>query len=322
MMDEVSASIIIPCKSTDGYVKECVRHCLGLTYANFEVLVLPDYEQPLSFGDTRVKAIPTGVAKPSEKRNVGTKCSNGEIIALIDADAYPDKDWLRNAVKYFKDSEVAAVGGPSITPESDGMRQKASGLILSSRLGGGGLAYRYTVSKMKNDEDLPTCNLVLRRSVLDKLGGFNIDHWPGEDTYLALQITKHLKMKMVYAPEVVVYHHRRPLFKRYLKQIWSYGLHRGYFVKKFPQTSRKPIYFVPSLFVTGLVGGLPFSFLNPILMMVYMSVLTIYFAACFLEGLKTKNLKMALLVFAGMFVTHVTYGIAFLKGLVTRNLKE
>lgn len=320
-MNETYASIIIPCRSIDEYVKECVRHCLNMSYANFEILVLPDYEQPLSFDDPRVRVIPTGVVKPSKKRNVGLKYSNGEISALIDADAYPDKDWLRNAVKYFKDSEVAAVGGPGITPESDGMRQKACGLILSSKLGGGGLTYRYTVGKMKNDEDLPTCNLVLRRSVLDELGGFNVNYWPGEDTYLALQVTRHLNMKMVYAPDVVVYHHRRPLFKRHLKQMWSYGLHRGYFVKKFPETSRKPIYFMPSLFVVGLIGGLPLSVFNSMLMMIYLGALAIYFTACFIESLRTKNLKMSLLVFTGIILTHLTYGIAFLKGLVTRNLK-
>lgn len=321
MASQPFASIIIPCKNIDNYTEECVKHCLGLGYKNFEVLVLPDHVQEVSFNDPRVKVVPTGVVKPPEKRNIGIKCSNGEICALIDADAYPDKDWLRNVMKYFKDPEVAAVGGPGVTPESDFERQKASGLILSSPLGGGGLMYRYTSGKMRDDEDLPTCNLVLRKSVLDKLGGFNVNYWPGEDTYLALQVTRHLNMKMVYAPDVVVYHHRRPLFKRHLKQIWSYGLHRGYFVKKFPETSRKPIYFMPSLFVVGLIGGLPLSVFNSMLMIIYLGVLTIYFTACFIESLRTKNLKMALLVFTGIILTHLTYGIAFLKGLATRNLK-
>jgi glycosyltransferase involved in cell wall biosynthesis len=321
-LDEVYASIIIPCKRIDDYVEECVRYCLGLSYAHFEVLVLPDNEQSLSFDDPRVKVIPTGVVKPSVKRNVGIKCASSLICALIDADAYPCKDWLTNAARHFQDPDVAAVGGPGVTPKSDSLPQRAGGLILSSKLGGGGLAYRYTLGKRRNDEDLPTCNLVLRKSVLDKLGGFNTNHWPGEDTWLSLQITKHLKMKMVYEPAAVVYHHRRPLFKQHLKQIWSYGLHRGFFVKKFPETSRRPIYFAPSLFVIGLIVGLALSFWNPALMMLYISVLGIYLTACLIEGLKTKNLRITLLVFPGMFLTHITYGIAFLKGLATKNLKE
>jgi len=321
-LNEVLASIIIPCKQIDSYVEECIRHCLGLHYQHLEVLVLPDSEQALSFDDPQVKVIPTGAVKPSEKRNIGIKSAGGQICALIDADAYPDRDWLSNAVKHFEDPNVAAVGGPNVTPENDGLHQLASGMILSSKLGGAGLAHRYTLEKKRNDEDLPTCNLVLSKSVLDKLGGFNSDHWPGEDTYLCLQITKHLRMRIVYSPEVVVYHHRRPLFKQHLKQIWSYGLHRGYFVKKFPETSRKPLYFTPSIFVMGLFLGLALSFLNSLLLMIYFSILAVYFGACFVEGLKTKNPKMALLVFTGMFLTHVTYGVAFLKGLVTGNLKD
>lgn len=322
MVEELSASIIIPCKKIDEYVEECVKHCLSLSYANLGVLVLPDREQHLSYNDSRVRVIPTGVAKPSHKRNVGIKCSKSEICAFIDADAYPHKDWLKNVVKYFKDAEVAAVGGPSLTPASDNIWQKASGLILASRLGGGKFTHRYTSRKTKDDDDLPACNLVLRKSVLDKLGGFNVDNWPGEDTYLSMQITKQLNMKMVYAPDVVVFHHRRSLFREHLKQIWAYGLHRGYFAKKYPENSRKPIYFIPSLLVFGIITGLPLAFLNTVLMVVYLSLLAAYFTACLFEGIKTKNLKTAFFVSIGIPLTHITYGIAFLRGLAIKNLKD
>jgi len=322
VIERFFASIIIPCKSIDEYVEECVKHCLDLSYANFEILVLPDCEQQLSCDDSKIKVISTGVVKPSQKRNVGIRCSNSEICAFIDADAYPHKDWLRNVVKYFKDADVAAVGGPSLTPRSDNLWQKASGLILASRLGGGMFAHRYTARKTKNDDDLPTCNLVLRKSVLDKLGGFNIDIWPGEDTYLSMQITKKLKMKMVYTPDVVVYHHRRSLFREHLKQIWAYGLHRGYFARKFPENSRKPIYFLPSLLFLGIIIGLPLAFLNTLLMVVYFSLLVTYFIVCLLEGIKTKTLRTAFLVLVGVPLTHLTYGVAFLRGLATTNLKD
>lgn len=322
MTDRLSASIIIPCKSIDGYVKECIEHCLSLRYENFEILVLPDSEQELAFNNSKVKVIPTGVVKPSEKRNVGIKYSNGEICAFIDSDAYPSEGWLKNAVKYFEDLEVAAVGGPGVTPATDDERQKASGLILSSRLGGGGLAHRYTPRNPKNDEDIPACNLIVRKSILEDLSGFNVNYWPGEDTYLSLQITNHIGMKMVYTPDVVVYHHRRPLFKQHLKQIWGYGLHRGYFVKRFPENSRKLVYFVPSIFVIGFIGGMLLSLLNSTLMMLYTGVLVLYFIACFLEGLKTRKPKMALLVLMGMTLTHLTYGLSFLKGLITRTLNQ
>lgn len=322
MASQISVSIIIPCKYLDDYTEECVRNCLDLNYQHFEILVLPDSEQKLFFSDSRVKVIPTGGIKPAEKRNIGIKYSNGKICAFIDADAFPDKDWLRNAVKYLQNPEVVAVGGPGVTPSKDNERQQASGLILSSWLGAGGLCYRYVSRRLKKDEDLPTCNLILRASVLNELGGFNVNYWPGEDTYLSLQITKQLNMKMVYAPDVIVYHHRRHLFKPHLKQIWNYGLHRGYFVKRFPKTSRKPLFFMPSMFILGLMGGIVLSLLNPLFKIPFVGTLAIYLVASFAEGLKTRSVKMAFLVSTGIILTHITYGIAFLKGLMTGTLEE
>ncbi len=48
-----------------------------------------------------ITIIPTGPVGPPLKRDIGAKKAKGEIIAFIDDDAYPRKDWLINAVKNF-----------------------------------------------------------------------------------------------------------------------------------------------------------------------------------------------------------------------------
>jgi hypothetical protein len=48
----------------------------------------------------------------------------------------------------------------------------------------------------------------------------------------------------------------------------------------------------------------------------------IYLSAVFISGLRTKNLKMMMLMFIGIILTHITYGIGFLKGLFTRRRLE
>ena len=57
--------------------------------------------------------IPTGKVRPAEKRDRGVRESNGEIVAIIDDDAYPESDWLTNAVRHFENPDIAAVGGPA-----------------------------------------------------------------------------------------------------------------------------------------------------------------------------------------------------------------
>ncbi|MBQ5511265.1 MAG: hypothetical protein IIT94_09040, partial [Prevotella sp.] len=77
----------------------------------------------------------------------------------------------------------------------------------------------------------------------------------GEDTLLCEDIVYGQGKRLVYDPWAIVYHHRRRLFGPHLRQLGRYAFHRGYFVKKSPKTSFKLSYFVPSLFVLGLVAG-------------------------------------------------------------------
>ncbi len=253
-MDNLKVSIIIPVKAPNKNLENCIHHCLKLNYPDFEIIVLPDYPIKLSFSNLAV--VPTGTVGPSEKRDKALTSSKGEILAFLDDDAFPMKEWLSNAVKYFGNKKVAAVGGPAVTPSSDSLLQKASGLVYSSFLGGGSIAYRYIPKSQREVDDYPSCNFLVRKSVMEEVGGFNCKFWPGEDTKLCKEITNDLNMKIVYAPDVLVYHHRRPLFIPHLKQVWSYAAHRGYFIKRFPETSLRLTYFLPSIFVLSSIFGL------------------------------------------------------------------
>ena len=146
--------------------------------------MLPDFMSKEVDG---VKVIPTGPVTPGAKRNIGVDNASGEICAFIDSDAYPDEDWLSNAVKYFEDPEVAAVGGPGLTPHEDSFMQKASGYVLSSFMVGN-LSRRYKSVGAFESDDIHSCNFIARRSVLVEVGGWNEKYWPGEDTLLCLEI--------------------------------------------------------------------------------------------------------------------------------------
>lgn len=338
----MKVSIIVPVKENNDNLRECVNRCLELDYPDFEVVILPDNlikdldgpkvnhvrsklsettASPLAGISNVVKTIPTGSISPPEKRNKGITNSDGPILAFIDDDAFPTRDWLKNAIKHFEDGETAAVGGPAVTPQSDSLRQKASGLVYSSLIGGGKYAYRYLPQRPREVDDYPSCNFIVRRSVLEEIGGFKTNFWPGEDTALCLEITKKLGKKIIYDPEVLIYHHRRPLFIPHLRQVSSYALHRGYFAKKFPQTSLRFSYLAPSLFVIGLIAGGSLSFISPIIKSIYITLIAIYLLLAFLSSLN-RDIRLIPLTFLGIILTHLCYGIWFIKGLASRKLKE
>ncbi|MBU3966069.1 MAG: glycosyltransferase [Euryarchaeota archaeon] len=314
-------SIIIPCKDIDQQTSECIQKCKELDYDNFEIIVLPDHEHSTL---SQVKIVATGEVSPGKKRNTGEKNSTGEFLAFIDSDAYPQKEWLKNAMRYFNDSDIAAVGGPGITPEEDPILEKAGGYVLSSFMMGG-LSNRFRLGKSIVSKDIHSCNFIARRSIIEKIGGWNERYWPGEDTLICLNIEKAGK-KMLESIDVVVYHHRRPLFTKHLKQVSRFGMHRGFFAKRFPETSLRFNYFIPSILVVFMLIGSVFSFFEKSFLTYFIYILGIYLLAVLVASVLAfadgKDMRLIPLVFAGTIVTHLIYGIYFIAGLLSSELER
>lgn len=319
---EPRISIVVPSRETDPMTLECLEQCQRINYSNYDIKFLPDAAQDVTLQPPGSEVIPSGAVGPAVKRNMGARASDAEIIAFIDADAYPDFDWLKNAVAYFEDDSVAAVGGPAVTPPGDSRMQVASGMVYSAMIVSGSTTYRYTVHAFRRVDDYPTANLLVRRTDFEAVGGFHEEFWPGEDTVLCLKLVHDLGKKILYVPNVIVNHHRRALFRGHLRQVYSYAQHRGFFVRNFPETSRRVQYFMPTLFLAFVVAGLAASFFSNTVMIAYVSVLGIYLLLVLISCIKSLDPLLDLLVFPGIIATHFTYGFGFLKGLLSRKMSE
>ncbi|MDD5618291.1 MAG: glycosyltransferase, partial [Candidatus Omnitrophica bacterium] len=255
-------SIIIVVKENNRFLEECVTNCLKLDYPFYEVIILPD-DMIGGYNNDRIKVIPTGNTLPAAKRDIGSENAGGEILAFLDDDTYPVVGWLKQAVLNFNDDSVACVCGPAVTPKDEPFLNKASGLVFESFIVSGPARFRYIPLKKRFTDDYPSCNLLIRKEIFQKIGGFKTKFWPGEDTILCLEVVHNLNKKIIYDPLALVYHHRRTLFKKHLAQVANYALHRGYFLKRYPKTSFKLGYFAPSLIILALLISLLFGmFLN------------------------------------------------------------
>lgn len=295
-------SIVIACPKSSWMLDECLKAIEAQTYTNREVIVLPDEK--------------TGRVRPAEKRNQGIKEAKGEIIAFIDDDAYPEAHWLEYAVKYFGEADVGAVGGPGVTPAKDCYLAKLGGRVYDNWLLSGNYRYRYRAGGVRMDvDDYPSCNLLVRKSLLDEIGGYRTDFWPGEDTLLCKDIIDR-KRRIIYDPWVVVYHHRRPLFLPHLRQLGRYAFHRGYFVKRFPSNSLHLSYFVPTAFVLYLVvlmGLVAWMGLGHWLFYPFW----VYLASVAITAFSINPLSW-LLTAMGVIFSHIWYGLRFVQGLCAR----
>ncbi len=316
--ENMLVSIIIACPAPTKYLDECLAGIQRQTYANYEVIILPDSASGKVWSE-KIREIPTGPTRPAEKRNKGIQEAKGSIIAFIDDDAQPMADWLEHAVVYFSRPEIGAVGGPAITPPDELYMAKLGGLVYSNLLVSGKYRYRYEVGRVQESDDIPSCNLIVRADIAHSLGGFKTEYWPGEDTYMCLEIVHRLKKKMMYDPRIQVVHHRRSLFLPHLRQVGRYAMHRGYFAKKFPENSRRLAYMIPSLFVIGLIAGAIASYFAPVLRIPYMSCVIVYL---FLTLLFSCNINPVtwIIVWLGVMLTHITYGIRFIVGLLANSM--
>lgn len=312
-------SVIIPTVEINDYILESIPKLLELDWPDFEILIFTDKpDKKHSWPKTRL--IVSGKVGPAEKRDLAIKHANGEILAFLDDDAYPERNWLKVAIKNFSNKNIAAVGGPAVTPKDDGILQKVSGAVFESYLGGGATRNRYlTIGRKKNVDDWPTVNLLVRKDVFEKIGGFDNTYWPGEDTKLCLDILNS-GYEIIYDPNAIVYHHRRADLWKHFKQIGNYALHRGHFAKIYPKTSRKLFYFVPSLFVLYLI------FLIVILMTddrqlititsVPLAIYCILLAVdCIFITYRWKNPLVGIITMPMILFTHIWYGIRFIWGL-------
>ena len=304
-------SVIIPVRKINPYLKETINKLKKQKFKIFEILIINDKI--------------SGSANPSEKRNLGAKIAKGQYLVFFDDDSYPHQNYFKNAFKLVKKNpEYAAFCGPCLTPQKDNIYQKASGLVWSSWIGSGGAGiYRNSIQKSRFVDDYPSVNLIVKKGDFNLAGGFNTSYWPGEDTVLCLNLVKNLNKKIFYHPSLIVYHHRRSVIINHLQQITRYAIQRGFFVKKFPETSFKIGYFIPTLFslyffLFILNQIYLHQFLLNIPLYLYLSILLI----TFLNFIFNKNtLKISILAIITIPITHLYYGILFLHGLFKKQVK-
>lgn len=314
--------IVIDYKKENPYLIECLDAIQKETYRNFEIILESDHPLTLNYPKLKIHHFSGKYTPPAKKRDHGAEISKGEIVAFIDDDAHPSPKWLEHLVSDFEDDKIVAIGGPGITPAGVSWLEQASGWASASPVGAGPYTYRFLPGKKRFVDDYPSMNLAVRKKDFLDVGGYDSNYWPGEDTKLCLDLVNKTNKKILYDPKVVVFHHRRPLWKGHLKQNGSFGLHRGFFARILPQTSMRPVYFLPSLMTIGLLfivlstPVVQLARLRQIGIALFSLYLLILFVNSIWIFLRSRSLLQSLISIPAIFITHIWYGIRFIQGFL------
>jgi len=208
-MKEVT--IITPAVKWETFTEQCVATCTTLFPQSKIILVLDD-ETPLNISIQNLTVLYGERGTISRKRNIAVKMAQTEFVAFIDSDAFPHKDWLSSALETLKNDErVGMLGGPNISPLTQTHERNLVGMATKSWLVAGKWNfYKSEKSTARFGDNLPSCNLLLRKKMFEELNGMNEALEVGEDTdFCARMIAS--GYGVYFNPKAIVYHYDREI---------------------------------------------------------------------------------------------------------------
>lgn len=219
-MSKFLLSVIIPALNEEKHLGACLKSLKKQTYKGLVNIIVSDngstdktievakkYDCHIVTGSKKgsialARIFGANKAKELAKLNPGSE----EIIISTDADTLLDKNYFQAVVKKFKNPKIAAATGPL------GIKHKH---IPFKELGKQIIKLQYLtlvlilklpwlIEKIWDNGYLFGANTCIRRSVYEKVGGWDKRFHKPEDLSLTLAVLKH-NYKIHYLPELKVF---------------------------------------------------------------------------------------------------------------------
>jgi len=213
-----SVTAVVCGYNVEGHLDRCLASLLASDYPALEIIYCDDGSTDGSIALARrhpVNVIGLPHKGLAATRNAGLEASSGEIVAYMDADAECHPEWPYHLALSLEDPAAAATGGPNLPFGDAGLVERA----VAAAPGG-------PVHVLLGDdraEHVPGCNLAVRRTALEAIGGF---HPPfvaaGDDVDVCWRLLDN-GHQIAFAPAAQVRHHARPQVRSYFRQQRTYG---------------------------------------------------------------------------------------------------
>jgi GT2 family glycosyltransferase len=206
-------SVIIPTYKDFHCLPECLKRLSEQTYPAeaFEVIVVnndPDNPLELSPKVKNFTILSEKKAGSYAARNTGLDHAGGDIIAFTDADCLPDPDWVENAVNHIRSGEVRVAGKVCLFYQSDNL---SIAEIYEK-------AFAFNQYKNVMRGCAVTANLIVLKTLIDNVGGFNEELLSGGDFEWNKRATED-GISILYAEDVKVWHPARATIRELKKKV-------------------------------------------------------------------------------------------------------
>jgi GT2 family glycosyltransferase len=326
-------SIIVAVKNEEKYVRKCIDSLLNQSYPadKYEIIVVDGFStdgtwailQELKKRNPLLKIFrdPTNAAAG---RNIGIRNAKGGYVAFIDGDALADTNWLENISKTFDKVGAIGVGGPDLLPPDSTYKSKAIGMIMTSPLASGGWfnpsVQHIMSSRAGHVGHIPTCNLCLKKEVIEKIGYFDEEFVSGEDLELNTRLTL-AGYKLYHSPSIRVFHYRKQHIRDFSKQIYEWAKAKAAIIKKHGMTN--PAYLLPFfVFAVLIILFLIALFLDnlSLFFLFFLLCVALYILLIAFESIRMayKNKDARLFIYGLLLfpLIHISYTAGIFYGLV------
>lgn len=308
-MNEPKISVIIPVRNEVNKIEQCLEAVFAQSLKPYEVIVVDAHSTDGTIGKARkfpVKTLYEDYHTRGGACQVGIEHAEGEFIAFTDADCIPDKNWLANLVKEFKDGVVGVGGG--VKNIGKGLWVRSFNLALGTFLGSARSVQGRFFRDKQFVRSISGANSMYRRQDILDVGGFNLSPI-GEDRDLNNRLAR--VGKLLYTPDAVILHDHRRGLGRIAKVMYRYGRQRA--AMKITDLQIIPPLIAPLLLLSLIF--IPFIF-TPWLSL---GIVFLYLAAVMAMGIKfaaqEKDVRFLFSIPAVYILEHASYIAGFWREL-------
>ena len=213
-MNPKKISVLIPAFNEQDYIEACLKPLIAMQESykqkNIEIEIIVCNNNSTDSTVEIVKKYSPDVILVSETikgthaaRQKAFTVSTGDIIATLDADCVAHPDWIDRGLRDFENPNVVSVAGlcEFSTDYSSAWAVTGAQRYLFPPL------HFFTTRIMKKGGMMLAGNAWFRRSILEKIGGFDASfEFYGDDAHTALEISKKKEPHeiMIYDPKLTV----------------------------------------------------------------------------------------------------------------------
>ncbi|MCL1978353.1 MAG: glycosyltransferase [Candidatus Bathyarchaeota archaeon] len=209
-------SVIVASMNNEETIEECLQALLAQNYppSHVEIILMDGCSKDKTVQIAKkypVKICQIALNCPAAY-NYAQKIAQHPILGFVDSDAKVEVDWLKKLVPHIDEPNVGGVSGSIDIWNVDNPWARSIGYELKTRYRRIG---RYTAR-------IATMNLLLKKSVIEEIGGWAEDMPSQYDTEFGYRLASK-GYKIVYEPSSVCYHFNRPTLRKFYRQQLQYG---------------------------------------------------------------------------------------------------